>query len=78
MKPQLKKTSLHFSEQRGTFFSYGDISHFNEQCGTFSSYGDILLKAFNYCSSLVPFYTIYSIDILSICSAADKDERDRR
>ena len=72
------KTSSHFSEQCGTFFSYGDINHFSEQCGTFFSYGDRLINPFNYCSSLVPFNTIYSIDILSLCSAADKDEWDRR
>ena len=31
----------------------------------FFRYGDRLLNPFNYCSSLVPFNTIYSIDILS-------------
>ena len=72
------KTSSHFSEKCGTFFSYENRSHFSEQCGTFFSYGDRLLNPFNYCSSLVPFYTIYSIDLLSICSYSDKDERDRR
>ena len=28
--------SYHVSEQRGTFFSYGDRYHFSEKCGTFS------------------------------------------
>ena len=43
------KTSYHFSEQCGIFFSYGYRSHFSEQCCTVSSYGDILLDTFNYC-----------------------------
>ena len=60
------------------FLSYGDRTHFSEQCGIFFSYGDKLLNPFNYCSSLVPFYTIYSIYILPLYSDTDKDEWDRR
>ena len=44
----------------------------------FFSWGDRLLNPFNYCSSLVPFNIIYSIYLLSLCSAAEKDEQDRR
>ena len=44
----------------------------------FFSYWDTLINPFNYCSSLVYFYTIYSMDLLSLCSAADKDKWDRR
>ena len=44
----LKKTSSHFSEKCGTFFSYGDRTHFSEQCGTFFNYGDRLLNDCNY------------------------------
>ena len=44
----------------------------------FSSYGYRLMNPFNYCSSLVPFKTIYSEDLLSLYLASDKDEQDRR
>ena len=60
------------------FFSYGDRTQFSEQCGTFFSYGDRLINPFNYCISLVPFYTIYIIDTLSLCSSADKYEQYKR
>ena len=78
MKPQSKKTSSHLSEKCGTFFSYGDRTHFSEQYGAFFSYGYRLPNPFNYCISLVPFYTIYSIDLSSLYSAAEKNEWDRR
>ena len=78
VKPQSKKMSSQFSKKCGNFFSYGDKTNFSEQCGTFFSYWDILINPFKYYSSLVPFYTIYSIDILSLCSAAEKDEWNRR
>ena len=58
VKPQSNKTS----------------SKFSEECGTFFSYGDRLLNPFNYCISLVPFYNIYTVYLFALCSAADKYE----
>ena len=40
----------------------------------FFSYRDRLLNPFNFCSSMVSFNTIYSIDLPSLYSAAEKDE----
>ena len=79
MKTHCKKNVLTLQWTMWYFFSFMETEPTSVKILVlFFSYGDRLLNPFNYCSSLVPFNTTYSIDILSLCSSAYKDERDRR
>ena len=79
MKPQSKKKVFTIQWTMWYLFSVLETDPTSvRNVVHFFSYRDRLINPFKYCRYMVPFNTIYSIYLLSLCSASDKDEWYRR